>query len=58
MNELDGANVKVSTSYLICAEAKRQQILDVDSSKAQLLAQVRALQILRFNLSYFSTNRK
>ena len=52
MNVLDGANVKVATPYFICLEAKRQQTLDVDSSKAQLLAQIRALQIQRFN-SYF-----
>ena len=57
MNVLDGANVKVATPYFICVEAKRQQTLDVDSSKAQLLAQIRALQIQRFN-SYFFTNRK
>jgi hypothetical protein len=58
MNELDGAIVQVATPYFICVEAKRQQTLDADSSMAQLLAQVRALQILRFSSLYFSANRK
>ena len=55
MHVLDGANVKVATPYFICLAAKRQQTLDVDASKAQLLAQIRALQIQRFNFSYFFT---
>jgi hypothetical protein len=57
MDELDGADVMVATPYFICVEAKRRT-LNTDSSKAQLLAQLRALQILKFNLSYFSANRK
>ena len=58
MDELDGADVKVADPYFVCVEAKRQQVLDTDASKAQLLAQVRALQILRFVPSYFYTNQK
>jgi hypothetical protein len=46
MNQLDGVHVQVAMPYFICVEAKRQETLDSDSSTAQLLAQVRALQIL------------
>jgi hypothetical protein len=58
MNELDGAGVVVATPFFICVDEKRQQMPDTDSSKAQLLAQFLALQILKFNSSFFSTNRK
>ena len=59
MNVLDGTDVIVATPYFICAQAERQQTPDAESSKpAQLLAQIRAVQIQRFTSSYFFTNRK
>ena len=48
MIEMDGAHVKATDPYFICVEAKRQRVLDKESSVARLLAQIRALQIQRF----------
>jgi hypothetical protein len=47
MDEMDGADVKPSKPYFICVEAKRWQAFGIDISRAQLLAQIRALQNLR-----------
>jgi len=55
MFKLDGADVKATDLYFICVEAKRQQTVDEQSSKAQLLAQIRALQIQRF-FRYFKNH--
>ena len=45
MNEMDGADVKPSKPFFICVEAKRWQAFGIDASRAQLLAQIRSLQI-------------
>lgn len=50
MNEMDGADVKPSKPFFICVEAKRWQAFGIDVSKAQLLAQIRALQISRLSV--------
>jgi hypothetical protein len=47
MFRFDGSDVKATDPYFICVERKRQVTEDL-SSKAQLLAQIRALQIQRF----------
>jgi hypothetical protein len=46
MFEEDGNNVQIIQPYMVVVEAKRNTTLDHTDSKAQLLAQVRALQIL------------
>ena len=46
MTEEDGETVEISQPYMVVVEAKRNTTLDHTDSKAQLLAQVRALQIL------------
>ena len=48
MDDWDAADVKTSEPFFICVEAKRQLSYGVAGSKAQLLAQIRALQIKRF----------
>ena len=45
MNQQDGVNVLPSKPFFIVVEAKRSQALGVDTSRAQLLAQIRALQV-------------
>jgi len=52
MFKLDAADVKATDLYFICVEAKRQQTVDEQSGKAQLLAQIHALQIQRFFLDF------
>jgi hypothetical protein len=49
MIEQDGAMVFVETPYMIFVDAKRTQDLDKADSKAQLLAQIRSLQIQWFS---------
>jgi len=46
MMEEDGETVEISQPYMVVVEAKRTATLDNKDSKTQLLAQVRALQIL------------
>lgn len=53
MFRMDGAQIHPTDPYFICVEAKRQQKAEESSSKAQLLAQIRALQIQRF--PYFAS---
>jgi hypothetical protein len=48
MDVEDGADVKPIDPYFTCIEAKKFQTVATPSSKAQLLAQIRALQIQRF----------
>jgi len=48
MLRFDGWDVKATDPYFICVEAKRQRLVEEQSSRAQLLAQIRALQIQRF----------
>lgn len=44
----DAADVKPIDPFFTCIEAKRLQTVATPSSKAQLLVQIRALQIQRF----------
>jgi hypothetical protein len=44
----DAADVKPIDPFFICIEAKKFQTAATPPSKAQLLAQIRALQIQRF----------
>lgn len=56
MNTTDGIDVLPAEPHFIVVEAKREQTFDSDKSKAQLLAQVRALSI-RYtpsSVSFFS----
>lgn len=45
MNTLDGTDARPAEPYFIVVEAKREQSYDSDRSKAQLLAQLKALSI-------------
>ena len=54
MIDKDGADVKPSKPFFICVEAKRWQAFGIDASTAQLLAQIRALQISRLVISFTS----
>jgi hypothetical protein len=45
MHSGDATNVRLSSRGFVAVEAKRQEIMDPDSKKAQLLAQIKALQI-------------
>jgi hypothetical protein len=49
MDDWDGADVKASKPLFICVEAKRWLMFGVEGSKAQLLAQIRALQLQGFS---------
>jgi len=55
MDQLDGTDVQAADPLFIVVEAKRQQVHDSNRSKAQLLAQVRALSI-RLALYNFGIN--
>lgn len=50
MLRFDGSDIKATDPYFICVEAQRQHLVEEQSSRAQLLAQIRALQIQRFSL--------
>jgi len=49
MGEEDGAFVMPSKPFFICVGAKRWQAFGIDASRAQLLAQIRALQISKYS---------
>ena len=49
MMELDGTDVKMVSPYFVCAVAKRQQTHQLFKSKAQILTQIRALQVNRYS---------
>jgi len=51
MNSQDGSMVMVAKPLFVCVEAKRQDSYPQGSSKAQLLAQIRALQVQKLNHS-------
>jgi hypothetical protein len=58
MHTEDGGGVKLEKPYFVCVEAKRRQTLMDNSPKAQILAQIRALQINGFSPSQSSTNER
>ena len=53
MDVEDAADVKPVDPFFTCIEAKKFQTAATPTSKAQLLAQIRALQIQRFAIFRF-----
>jgi hypothetical protein len=49
MHSTDAINVSLATPGFVTVEEKRAEIVDGASSKAQLLAQLKALQIQRYH---------